>query len=357
MLSLCGMAGGWNPLDTPLTSSPVFDAVAAGTISPATGVFLFDAAVEVLVLVSLDLALPLTGPLAQEAGWGLTALAAPLAGGLPGAWVLGGQLALAQGRVGLAVATAVGLLESLDPFLVVGELALAAVLLGGGLALVGQAGGNAPGYADIVSFCQVRSISLAETFALLTFALGFILFDAFVTLAEDDVLEGVSYAFVGVIGLAVALLALAVDLQYYYMISSISGGELTLRVLYADLVNNALCLLRIFFCWVRYLFYDLQAELVDLSFHYTELAEEGVLGATAGVATSVGGALGWGGLAALTGGLLTTYLDGVALLLQLLIGAFKLALALFLFWLILDLFLLRTLARAEASWGGRPSRR
>ena len=48
-----------------------------------------------------------------------------------------------------------------------------------------------------------------------------------------------------------------------------------------------------------------------------------------------------------------TYLDGVALLLQLLIGAFKLALALFLFWLILDLFLLRTLARAEACWPAR----
>lgn len=35
------------------------------------------------------------------------------------------------------------------------------------------------------------------------------------------------------------------------------------------------------------------------------------------------------------------------MLVQLLIGGFKLALALFLFWLILDLFLLRTVARAE----------
>lgn len=85
MLSLCGVAGSWTPLDTPLTSSPIFEAVAAGTISPATGVFLFDAAVEVLVLLSLDLALPLTGPLAEEVGggWGLAALAAPLAGNLP----------------------------------------------------------------------------------------------------------------------------------------------------------------------------------------------------------------------------------------------------------------------------------
>lgn len=42
------------------------------------------------------------------------------------------------------------------------------------------------------------------------------------------------------------------------------------------------------------------------------------------------------------------FFDAVALAVQLLIGGFKLALALFLFWLILDLFLLRTAARAEA---------
>jgi len=107
---------------------------------------------------------------------------------------------------------------------------------------------------------------------------GFIVFDVFVTLAEDDVLEAISYVFAGIICLAVILLALAVDLQYYYLISSISGGEQTLRVLYTDIVNNILCLLRIFFCWIRYLFYDLQAELVDFSFHYTELAEEAMLG-------------------------------------------------------------------------------
>jgi len=39
--------------------------------------------------------------------------------------------------------------------------------------------------------------------------------------------------------------------------------------------------------------------------------------------------------------------DAISMLIQLLIGGFKLALALFLFWLILDLFLLRTVARTE----------
>ena len=338
MLSTCGMLNGWSPLDLSITSSPLVEAVAAGTLSPATGAAILDAAVGVVIALSLDLALPSVDPVE---GWGL---ATPLVG--PGAWALLAAPALSQGRVAVAAALGVGLLESLDPFLLLGELALVALLLGAGLTLAGRLRGAALGYADVVAFCQARSISLAETFGLLTFGLGFVLFDAFVTLAEDDVLEGVSYLFLGVIGLAVGLLAVAVDLQYYYMVSSISGGELTLRLLYADLVNNALCLLRIFFCWVRYLFYDLQAELVDLSFHYTELAEEGVVGGAA----LAGGGAGWLGWAELSGGLLTGYLDGVAFLLQLLVGAFKLALALFLFWLILDLFLLRTLARAEVCW-------
>jgi hypothetical protein len=60
---------------------------------------------------------------------------------------------------------------------------------------------------------------------------------------------------------------------------------------------------------VRYLFYDLQSELVDLSFHYTELSEND--------------SIAWVGFSA--------YLDTVSMVFQLLIGAFKLALALFLF--------------------------
>lgn len=57
----------------------------------------------------------------------------------------------------------------------------------------------------------------------------------------------------------------------------------------------------------------------------------------------------WALLANLSGMLLVIFLDLVSILFQILIGAFKLALALFLFWLILDLFLLRTVAHTEAA--------
>lgn len=189
------------------------------------------------------------------------------------------------------------------------------------------------GYDDLITLCQQRGISVAEVLSLTTAALGLCAFDAFVTLAEDDVLEAVSYVFGCIIGLAVLLLILAVDVQYYYMVSAISGGEATVRLLYADVVNNGLCLLRVFFCWIRYLFYDLQAELVDFVFHYTETAEEGALESFASVSTLSAGeaGLGWAWLSALVSGALLVFFDAVAIILQLLIGGFKLALALFLF--------------------------
>ncbi len=140
------------------------------------------------------------------------------------------------------------IVESLDILLLGFEL-LCAVLLFAQLATMkGRLQKQLVGYDDIVTFCQVRGISVTEIFGLLTFALGFVFFDMFVSLAEDDSLEALSYIFASVIVCAVVLLFLAADVQFYFLISSISGGELTLRILYTDIVNNGLCLLRIFFC-------------------------------------------------------------------------------------------------------------
>jgi phage-related holin len=116
-------------------------------------------------------------------------------------------------------------------------------MVGGGLWLRSQVG-----YDAMVTLCQQRGLSAAEIFSLTTFVVGYLVFDMFVILAEDDMLEAVSYMFGGVICAALVLLALAVDVQYYFMISAISGGEATLRIFYTDIVNNGLCLLRVFFC-------------------------------------------------------------------------------------------------------------
>jgi len=199
------------------------------------------------------------------------------------AWVGASLLGVQQLGVTVSVARGAWVLESCDFWLLVAELAavswaVLAVALGGGMWLRPQVG-----YDALVTLCQQRGLSVAEIFSLVTFVAGFLVFDMFVIMAEDDALEAISYMFGGVIVAALVLLLLAVDVQYYFMISAISSGEATLRVFYTDIVNNALCLLRIFFCWIRYLFYDLQAELVDFVFHYTETAEESLLEAAPAV--------------------------------------------------------------------------
>lgn len=104
----------------------------------------------------------------------------------------------------------------------------------------------------------------------LPFFLGFLIFDLFISAVDEDVTDVFSYFMFVFVVLLFFFLILGTDVQYYYMISSISNGDLTLRVIVFDVINNFLCILRIFFCWVRYLFYDLQVELVDFSFHYTD---------------------------------------------------------------------------------------
>lgn len=64
------------------------------------------------------------------------------------------------------------------------------------------------------------------------------------------------------------------DVQAYYTLCCVGSGDLTTRVILTDMLNNFLCVLRIFFCWVRYLFYDFQVEAVDLAFHYTDVAND-----------------------------------------------------------------------------------
>lgn len=122
-----------------------------------------------------------------------------------------------------------------------------------------------------------------------------------------------------------------------------------------DVLTNFLCALRIFFCWVRYLFYDFQVEAVDLAFHYTDVANELTPltllegGAWFAPEPTEGGARPlWAGVAPVWA-LLIPILDVGFTLLQLLVGLFKFAIALFLLWLLVDLFVLRPLALSETA--------
>lgn len=103
-------------------------------------------------------------------------------------------------------------------------------------------------YDDIVTFFQTNNVSFTEVGALFSFFLGFLVFDIFISASDEDITDVFSYFMLGFVVLLFFFLILGTDIQYYYMISSISNGDLTLRVICFDVINNFLCILRIFFC-------------------------------------------------------------------------------------------------------------
>lgn len=159
---------------------------------------------------------------------------------------------------------------SFDWLLVVAEAAFLVFLLGYAARAVNFFSQLRVFYDDVVTFCKANNVSFLEVGIFFSLFLGFILFDLFLCAVDEDVTDVFSYFMVTFVALLFFFLVLGIDVQYYYMISSVSSGDLTARVIAFDVINNFLCVLRIFFCWVRYIFYDLQVELVDFSFHYTD---------------------------------------------------------------------------------------
>jgi hypothetical protein len=123
---------------------------------------------------------------------------------------------------------------------------------------------------QVTTLCQRLNLSAVEFLALTALTTSFVLFDLLAAFSEEDAAETFGFSFVVLIFLITVIAACFANVHYYYMLSSVGSSDVTLRVLYADLVNNGLCLLRIFFCWVRYVFYDLQSEVIDFTTHYTE---------------------------------------------------------------------------------------
>jgi len=248
---------------------------------------------------------------------------------------------------------------SADLFLIAVEVVVLLLVLGFSARVTNLFANTRVFYDDIVTFCKVNNISLTEVGVFFTFFLGFLIFDLFISAVDEDVTDVFSYFMFVFVVLLFFFLILGTDVQYYYMISSISNGDLTLRVIVFDVINNFLCILRIFFCWVRYLFYDLQVELVDFSFHYTDSVNDLNL-----LALYDGVNAGWfnSGFTATTGSslfavvkasgwiLVYFYLDISLLILQMLIGFAKFFIAFFLLWLIVDLFILKAFVHSEAHY-------
>jgi hypothetical protein len=177
------------------------------------------------------------------------------------------------------------------------------------------------------------SVSRLETLTI-TSSIGLTSALFFVTATTtDDALDSALFVVVGLVGLTLALAAASLCFTLLYAISPSSSGEATRRLVAADALNVLLCALRIVLCWSRYVFYDIQVEGIDLALHYTdELLSE----RSAAIAPHLAQ--------------LSSALDIATLLAQLVLSLFKLGIASFLTWLILDLFITRPIARSCAAW-------
>lgn len=208
-------------------------------------------------------------------------------------------------------------------------------------------------YADFIASLQSLGISATEVGVTFSFFAGLLFLDVFLAFNEEDVTEVLSVGLlVFVIG-TFATMIIGLGVQYYYLISGLGNGDLTIRVVIFDFLNNFLCILRIFFCWVRYVFYDAQVEALDFVFHYTDaLGQENLNELWASIAQAQQG--GWklqdiGALLSFVGKqLVLIWAEAAIMVVQAILGAFKLGIALFLVWLIVDLFVLKPLSIVES---------
>jgi hypothetical protein len=94
--------------------------------------------------------------------------------------------------------------------------------------------------------------------------------------------------------------------------------------------------LRIFVCWIRYIFYDLQVDFIDMLLIYTEDINFEIFESTFNLNFFYK--------------FLTIILDLILYTLLLIMCLVKLSIASFLMWLIIDLFLLRIGFFVSESW-------
>lgn len=151
---------------------------------------------------------------------------------------------------GLASAnTFTDLLLAFDPALLLIE-AFLVFFIGAPLAtsLSKRATQGSGAYQDFVAACKSSGLSLTEIGVGITLGAGLLLFDVFVSLSEDDPTDTLGYGILILVIATFALWGLSVDVQAYYTLCCVGSGDLTTRLVLTDMLNNFLCVLRIFFC-------------------------------------------------------------------------------------------------------------
>ena len=137
--------------------------------------------------------------------------------------------------------------------------------------------------------------------------------------------------------------------------SNTSNGDITIRLLFFDILNNFLSILRIFLCWTRYIFYDIQVETIDFSFHYIDHSNEIYLNYLLKSSDEDRSNIKNFDVTfiflmkSFLSYILFFFFDILTIIIQIILSIFKLLIAFYLLWLIVDLFILKVLCLKESN--------
>ncbi len=209
-------------------------------------------------------------------------------------------------------------------------------------------------YDNILNFFKYNNISFLEVSITCTLFLSFYIFDIFLSFSEDDFSDTFFYLILIFILLMFFFLCIAIDVQYFYSMSNVSNGDISIRLLFFDILNNFLGILRIFLCWTRYIFYDIQVETIDFSFHYIDynneiyinsLLKDDFFNILSFKNTNLSFIIFFKSFLFY---ILFFFSDILIIITQIILSVFKLLIAFYLLWLIVDLFILKVLNLKES---------
>lgn len=103
-------------------------------------------------------------------------------------------------------------------------------------------------YDNVFTFFKQNNISFLEVTIVTTMYLSFVIFDTFVSFSEDDNFDTFFYIILVFIVIMFFFLSVAIDIQYFFIMSNTSNGDVSLRILFFDILNNFLSVLRVFLC-------------------------------------------------------------------------------------------------------------
>jgi hypothetical protein len=102
-------------------------------------------------------------------------------------------------------------------------------------------------YDNILNFFKYNNLSFLEISITCTLFISFYVFDIFLSFLEDDFSDIFFCLILMFILLMFFFLYIAMSIQYFYAMNNSSDGSVTLRLLFFDILNNFLGILRIFY--------------------------------------------------------------------------------------------------------------